>query len=386
MLISKPEDSRIKNSTTLLLLLMKHDGISRVEMSRLTGLTKTTISTIIKKLKQAGIVEESDQIATGNIGKSPYPLHICSNAAYTIGVHLGRKRVDTLLIDSRMKVIKKNKGEDYKHLGPESIMKSLFLNIDKLFNSAHKKNIEIRAIGVGIPGPLDIENGIVKQPPKFQGWKDVPVKEMIEKKYQIPVWIENDASVGALAEKWLGDGKDIHNFIRLILNEGIGGGVVIEDELYQGTYDYVGEIGHFLCFDKGRYSYLEDIAGVDILLEKAQESGLKVNNLQEFKGLLVGNKNNSKKAQEILSPFASWIGSAIINAIHMIGPQTVFIGGKMAILGDSFIQPVRQFVSCYLFGNQEVDIRYSGISSDAESLGAGIYAAVRWLEQKGKEI
>ena len=158
----------------------------------------------------------------------------------------------------------------------------------------------------------------------------------------------------------------------MILNEGIGAGVVIEDELYQGTYDYVGEIGHFLCFEKGQYSYLEDIAGVDVLLEKAQESGLKANNLQEFKRLLVGNKSNSKKAQEILSPVASWIGSAIINAIHMIGPQTVFIGGKMAILGDSFIQPVRQFVSCYLFGNQEVDIRYSGISSDAEALGAGI--------------
>ncbi len=386
MLISKPEDSRIKNATTLLQLLMKNDGISRAEMSRLTGLTKTTVSTIIKKLQESGIVEESDQIATGNIGKSPYPLHICPNAVNTIGVHLGRKRVETLLMDARMKVIIKNKGEDYKHLGPESIMKSLFLNLDKLFYSARRKNIEISAMGVGIPGPLDIENGVVKQPPKFQGWKDVPVKEIIESKYQIPVWIENDASVGALAEKWLGDGKDIHNFIRLILNEGIGAGVVIEDELYQGTYDYVGEIGHFLCFDEGKYLYLEDIAGVDILLEKAQEKGLKISNLQEFKELLIGNGDNNGIAREIISQFASWIGSAIVNAIHMIGPQTVFIGGKMAILGEPFIQHVRQFVSCYLFGNQKVDIRYSVIISDAESLGAGIYAAVRWLEQRSKEI
>jgi|LDZT01.1.fsa_nt_gi predicted NBD/HSP70 family sugar kinase len=386
MLILKPEDSRIRNSTTLLLLLMKYDGISRVEMSRITGLTKTTVSTIVKKLKEAGIVEESDQIATGNIGKSPYPLHISSNAAHSIGVHLGRRRVETLLMNSRMKVIVKNKGEDYKHFEPEEIIKSLFLNFDKLFASAHRKNLKISTIGVGIPGPLDIKNGIVKQPPKFHGWKDVPVKKIIEEKYNIPVWIENDASVGALAEKWLGDGRDIHNFIRIILNEGIGAGVVIDDELYQGIYDFVGEIGHFLCFDNGKYYYLEDIAGVDILLQQAQKSGLKVNNLQEFKELLVGKDDNSKKAQEILSPFASWIGSAIVNAIHMIGPQTVFLGGKMAVLGDIFIEPVQKFVSHYLFGTQKVDIRFSGISSNAESLGAGIYAAVRWLEQKSKEI
>ncbi len=386
MLISKPEDSRIKNATTLLQLLMKNDGISRAEMSRLTGLTKTTVSTIIKKLQESGIAEESDQIATGNIGKSPYPLHICPNAVNVIGVHLGRKRVETLLMDARMKVIIKNKGEDYKHLGPESIMKSLFLDLDKLFKSAKRKNIAIRAMGVGIPGPLDIRNGIVKQPPKFQGWKNVPVKEIIESKYQIPVWIENDASVSALAEKWLGDGRDIHNFICLILNEGIGAGVVIEDELYQGTYDYVGEMGHFLCFDQGKFFYLEDIAGVDVLLEKIQEKGLRTNSLQEFKALLVGNQDNSDIAWEIMGQFASWIGSAILNAIHMIGPQTVFIGGKMAILGEPFIQSIRKFVSHYLFGNQEVDIRYSSISSDAVTLGAGIYAINRWLEDKSKEL
>ncbi|GAB4112737.1 MAG: ROK family transcriptional regulator [Candidatus Caldatribacteriota bacterium] len=386
MLILKPEDSRTRNISTILRLLMKKDGISRAEVSRLTGLTKTTISDIIKKLQEEKIVEESDQIATGNIGKSPYPLHICANALYAIGIHLSRKRVDTLLMDARMRIIFKNKGEDYKHLGPESIMKSVFLNMDKLIHSAHRKNIKVGAIGVGIPGPLDIKNGIVKQPPKFQGWKDVPLKEMIEKKYQIPVWIENDASVGALAEKWLGDGKDIRNFIRLIIDEGIGAGVVIEDELYQGTYDYVGEIGHFLCFNKGKFYYLEDIAGVDVLIEKFQEQGLMVNSLQEIRELLARNQKGKEVAWEIINQFASWIGSAIVNAIHMIGPQTVFIGGKMALLGNTFIQTIRQFVSHYLFGNQKVDIRFSGISSDAVTIGAGIYAIMQWLEQKSREM
>src|SRR4030066_739133 len=116
MLISKPVGTRVKNIITLLHLLLKDDGISRVELSRITGLTKTTISAVIKKLKDSGIVEESNQISTGNIGKSPIPLHIRADAVYTIGVHLSRQRVEALLMDARMNIITSNTGEDYTRL------------------------------------------------------------------------------------------------------------------------------------------------------------------------------------------------------------------------------------------------------------------------------
>ena len=386
MFVFKHEYRRAKNAATLLHLLMKEDGISRAEMSRLTGLTKTTISTIIKKLQQANIVEESDQIATGNIGKSPYPLHINPDAVHTIGIHLGRKRVETLLMNARMQVIIQNQGENYQCWGPENIMKSLFANVDGLFRIARDQKIAINALGIGIPGPLDLKKGIVKQPPKFNGWIDVPIRKMIEERYEIPVWMENDASVGALAEKWLGAGRDIHNFIRLIINEGIGAGVVIEDKLYQGTYDFVGEIGHFLCFDQGQFTYLEDVAGVDILLERLRQAGVLVQDLPALNSLLAHNGKEKKLALSVIRELARWIASAIVNAIHMIGPQTVFISGKMAVLGEPFIQPIRQFVSHFLFGDQKVNICFSSIASDAVTLGAAIYATMRWLENKSYNL
>jgi predicted NBD/HSP70 family sugar kinase len=383
MLVLKPEDTRKKNAITLLHLLLKEDGISRVELSRMTGLTKTTVSAIIKGFKDSGIVEESNQISTGNIGKSPIPLHIKADAIYTIGVHLSRQRVETLLMDAQMNIITSNIGEDYKKFGPEGIIDSLFININKIMKYAKKKEIDIGAIGIGVPGPLDAQTGVVKHPPKLKGWKDVPLGSIVQKEYGIPVWIENDANVCALAEKWLGSGRNMHNFIYILINEGIGAGVIINDELYQGTFNFVGEIGHFLCYEQGQFQYLEDIAGVDVLLYLANSQGLSVKSLEEMAELL---QQDNRVANSIVKKLATWVGSAIVNAIHMIGPQTVFIGGKMVVLGEPLIQPIREIVSHYLFGEQAVNIQFSSISSNAVPSGAGIYAMVYWLEKKSSEI
>jgi len=383
MLVLKPEGTRKKNAITLLHLLLKEDGISRVELSRMTGLTKTTISAIIKGFKDYGIVEESNQVSTGNIGKSPIPLHIRADALCTIGVHLSRQRVETLLMDAQMKIITSNIGEDYARFGPEGILDSLFININKMMEFAKKKEIDIGAIGIGVPGPLDAQTGVVKHPPKLKGWIDVPLGSIVQKEYGIPVWIENDANVCALAEKWLGGESNIHNFIFILLNEGIGAGVIINDELYQGAYDFVGEIGHFLCYEQGQFQFLEDIAGVDVLLNLANSQGLSVKSLKEMAELL---QQDNQVAHSIVEKVATWIGSAIVNAIHMIGPQTVFIGGKMIVLGEPLIQPIRKIVSHYLFGEQVVNIQFSSISSNAVSSGAGIYAMVHWLEKKSSEI
>ncbi len=383
MLVLKPEDTRKKNAITLLHLLLKEDGISRVELSRMTGLTKTTVSAIIKEFKDSGIVEESNQIYTGNIGKSPIPLHIKEDAIYTIGIHLSRQRVETLLMDTQMNIITSNIGEDYTRFGPEGIIDSLFININKIMEYAKKKGIDIGAVGIGVPGPLDAQTGVVKQPPKLKGWKDIPLGSIVQKEYGIPVWIENDANVCALAEKWLGSGRNIHNFIYILINEGIGTGVIINDELYQGTYDFVGEIGHFLCYEQGKFQYLEDIAGVDVLLYLANSQGLSVKSLEKMAELL---QQDNQIAKSIVKKIATWIGSAIVNAIHMVGPQTVFIGGKMVVLGEPLIQPIREIVSHYLFGEQAVNIQFSSISSNAVPSGAGIYAIVHWLEKKSSEI
>ncbi len=383
MLVLKPVDARNKNATTLLRLLLKQDSISRVDLSRMTGLTKTTISSIINEFIALGIVEESSTISTGNVGKSPTPLHIRKDAVYTVGAHLGREKVKTVLMDARMNIISRKKGLSYEGLGPKRVLERLFLSIDDSMKDAEKHNIKVGAIGIGVPGPLDAQTGVVRHPPKFERWKDVPLGEIVHEKYKLPIWIENDANVGVLAEKWHGGGKDLRNFVYILVNEGIGAGVVIDDELYQGAYDYVGEIGHMLFYDHGKFRYLEDISGLDILIKQARSQGLNIKNVKDISDLL---QTNDKVACSIVKEIASRIGTAVINVIHIIGPEAVFIGGKMAVLGDALIQPIREIVSMYLFGDQKVEVRLSEIPEDAVAIGAAIYATTRWLEKKITEL
>jgi len=378
----KPADTRNKNATTLLRLLLKQDSISRVDLSRITGLTKTTISSIINEFIALGIVEESSIISTGNVGKAPIPLHIRADAVYTVGAHLGRQKVKTVLMDARMNIISREKGLSYEGLSPKGVLERLFLSIDDSMKDAEKHNIKVGAIGIGVPGPLDAQTGIVRHPPKFRGWKDVSLGKIVNERYKLPVWIENDANVGVLAEKWHGGGKDLKNFVYVLVNEGIGAGVVIDDELYQGAYDYVGEIGHTLFYDHGKFRYLEDISGVDILIKKARSRGLNIENIKDISNLL---QTNDGVVSSIVKQIATRIGAAVIDVIHIIGPEAVFIGGKMAVLGEALIQPIREIVSMYLFGDQKVDVKLSEISEDAVAIGAAIYATTKWLEKKSTE-
>lgn len=382
MLVLKPEDARIKNAITLLHILLKKDGISRVELSRITGLTKTTISAIIREFIASGIVEESPTILTGSVGKSPIPLHIKPDCIYTIGVHLGRQRVKTVLMDASMNVTSRKRGLSYEGLGPKDVIKRLFMSIDGVIKEANKKKMTVRVIGIGVPGPLDAQTGIVRHPPKFKRWKDVPLGKIMHARYELPVWIENDANVGALAEKWHGGGKQLKNFVYVLANEGIGAGVVINDELYQGAYDYVGEIGHTLFYDRGKFRYLEDISGADCIIKRLNARGLNVTNIKDIPPLL---NNDNEITNSIVKKLATWIGAAVINTIHIVGPETVFIGGKMAVLGDALIQPIKEMVSKYLFGDQVVDVRLSEISEDAVAIGAAIYATTKYLEEKSTE-
>ncbi len=141
MLVLKPSDTRNKNATTLLRLLLKQDSISRVDLSRMTGLTKTTISSIINEFMALSIVEESSTISNGNVGKTPIPLHIRTDVVYTIGTHLGRQKVKTVLMDARMNIISRKKELFYERPGPKGVLESLFLNIDDSMKGAERNII-----------------------------------------------------------------------------------------------------------------------------------------------------------------------------------------------------------------------------------------------------
>jgi len=380
MLGWRPEDTRIRNVLSVLHLLLKHETVTRVDLSRMTGLTKTTVSSIVKQMIDHELVKELPATHSGNVGKTPIPLSIRSGAVYTLGAHVGRRSVRTVLLDAKRSILLNGEELPYERLNQKHVLKTLFHAIEELLKSAKQRGIEVKAIGVGIPGPLDVTTGVVKHPPKFRGWNNVALGKMLKERYERQIWIENDANVAALAEKWHGGGQKFDKFMYVLANEGIGAGLVIDGELYQGAYDYVGELGHVLFRIRGRWRYLEDISGLDCLLKRIRSYGISVTKASD-----VASSLHSCKAKSAVREIMQLIGVAIVNAIHVVGPEAVFIGGEMAALEKTILEPVREVVQKYLFGKQNVEVHLSQVKGDAVSIGAGIYAAKKYLERKCTE-
>lgn len=378
MLGWRPEDARIRNVLSILRLFLENSVITRVDLSRITGLTKTTVSDIIKQMIDCRLIQELPPMRSGSVGKSPIPLSIRPDAVYALGVHVGRRNVKTVLLDAKKNILLEGEELAYKGvLRQTTVIRTIFQAIDNLLNLASERGIEVNAIGVGIPGPLDAATGVVKNPPKFKGWKNVALKKILEERYRKLVWIENDANVATLAERWHGGGQTFNNFMYVLVNEGIGAGLVINGELYQGAYDYVGELGHTLLRVRGRLRYLEDVSGLDCLLKRVRTYGIKATSVSD-----VLSSFHVDKVRDAVEENFRLIGIAIVNAIHVVGPEAVFIGGEVAALGEVALEPVKEVVLDYLFGEQNVEILLSQVKGDAVSIGAAIYAAKKYLEQK----
>ncbi len=351
---------RLKNIQNLLDILLQKGEVARVELSELTGLTKTTITSLVKDLIDKGIIEEKPPVLNKmGIGRNITPLRIKKNAVHVIGIKLARHHLSGVLINTHGEVLYKKDGPIYKNIPPQDIINILFEVIDDILNANRDK--PINAIGIGMPGPLDVSRGIVMDPPKFYGWKNVPLADIVTNHYKIPVWIENDANCAALAEKWYGDGIHLSTFLFVLLNEGIGGGIIMNGEIYKSPATYEVEIGHAVIRYKGKVDFLENFCGFEELGDPFS------------------------LGEERIISIGRLIGEVIATISNIIGPEKIFIGGKMAVLGDSILQPIKERFEEYSFGrkiNMDIPIGVSRIYKDAISIGAGTHAMRKYIIRK----
>ena len=370
------DSMKLKNSFRILELLMKNE-MSRVDLARETGLTKTTVGGIVKSFMDLGFLREKRFISSG-IGRPSVLLEIIPKSVHVMGLGLGRYRVTGCLIDALGHLISQ-KFRSFNKNDFKSIMKALFEVSDELFAEASKKFITVDAMAIGAPAPLDTNEGIVKNPPKFSGFENVPIVKLMSEKYGVNTWLENDVDMVALGEKWYGEGRTLDDFVYVQVNEGIGAGIIINGELYRGKEGYTGEIGHFLVHKGKEYKYLEDLYGVDVIIRRAKEEiSDEVSSIQDIGSLIdLGNK----KAKKLASEAGQVIGTAILSMIHTLGISDIFIGGSIRGLGEVFLLSVQKVVNEHVFSKSEVNIRYSNVEETAAAIGAAAHGIKMYLEK-----
>ncbi len=366
---------RAKNMKNLLDILLKKDEIARVELSEITGLTKTTVSSMVHELIYKGVLEETRPILNKNgVGRTITPLRIREDAAYAVGIELSRHHINAVLINSHGEIILRKTGPSYGDVGPKKVISTLFEFVDDIFKSL-SGNKRIDTIGIGAPGSIEVKGGVIVEPPNFFGWKNVPLGKIMFEKYNVPIWIENDANCAALAEKWYGKGKNLNTFLYVLLNDGIGAGIIINERVYKGASNYEGELGHTLVRDGSKVHFLEDVCGVESLLETIS---IHANN-EKNRGDL------SKVNDEVVKNAGHLIGESFATVANMLAPEKIFIGGKITTLGNRILSSIREAFNEYSLGEKwgkAICIDFSDMYEDAISMGAATYAMRHFVFEK----
>jgi len=375
MTISSLSAVRERNAASVLEILMNKE-LSRAELARVTGLTKSTIGEIVKEMIKIGILEEREQVG-GNIGRPPVKLGVRKNWAHILGICVERDNISVSLIDSRKNILKTSESiSENSYQSISDLMERLYGLVDEFCIFSKQQGIKLDAIGIGMPGPFDPKTGVLKNVPNFPIVENVSPKALFQSHYKLPVWVGNDADMAALGEHYFGCGKDMNSFIYVFLDKGIGAGIVINNELYVGMNGYAGEIGQLLVVTQDREVFLEDLCSVNAVIKKSCELG--ITQSRDLKKLVEMAHKGDTVANEIITETARYVGSGILSLIYLFGISNVIIGGELLLLGELFIKEIKRVIRTHLFHQHNVNIQISTLGSQAISLGAAMNALIKY--------
>ncbi|MGN7938770.1 ROK family protein [Virgibacillus sp. 6R] len=293
---------------------------------------------------------------------------------YTIGIDLGGTNLRIALFNEQGEIVEEYSRATEAEKGPEFTVNNMQEVINRL-----KQQYEIKAVGIGSPGPLDPYEGVIIEPPNLTGWVNVPLVKMLEEKTGIPVKLENDANAAALAEATLGAGKGAKSVFYVTVSTGVGGGYVNNGELISGAQGNCGEIGNMIVnpspdayqgpgLNKGA---LEGLASGTAIGRIGKERLGITNGAQ---GVFELASQGDKAAQDILDEAINYLAIGLANIVHTVNPEVIVIGGGVMKSKDLILQPLIEKTRNFLYPSlrDSLIIKPALLDQKAGLIGAGL--------------
>jgi predicted NBD/HSP70 family sugar kinase len=222
-----------------------HDGISRVELVTVTGLTAQTVSNIVRRLLDEGLVVEGDRVQTSARGKPRTLVQVQPSARHAIGVHIDPATLTFVLIDVAGQVRHYARQSTPRAQPPEGVVTVIADQVERMLEASGVDRSTVLGLGVAAPGPLDVLEGLLLRPPQLVGWERVRLRAELHARSGLHVLVDKDVTAAATGEQWARDGAR-RNFVFCYLGSGVGAGVVMNDEVLRGATNNIGEIGNIL--------------------------------------------------------------------------------------------------------------------------------------------
>ena len=369
---------RAINRSAVLNTIKNFGPISRTDIARRTGLSAATITGITTVLIEDSLVFEKEQ-GDSSGGRRPILLALNPRGGFVVGLKLTEENVTAALTDLEATVIAKQTIliED---ISVDMVINSIVEVVEKLELQASIEQQNLFGVGIGLAGIIDADRGVLRYSPIF-GWHDVPLVDLLQSRLKVPVFIDNDVNTFTLTERWFGKGQGVDNFLTVTVGRGIGMGIVVNGQLYQGVKGGAGEFGHTvinpegpMC-DCGKRGCLETYASDPALVRAAKtsfENGKMkkaVNSINELQALA---EEGDPGAKNVYAEAGETLGRGIANLINVFNPELIIIGGEGVGAGDLLFKPLCKAVDNYVMPGlaDDTEIKIELWNDDAWARGA----------------
>ncbi|MGE5584575.1 MAG: ROK family protein [Bacillota bacterium] len=281
-----------------------------------------------------------------------------------VGVDLGGTKVATAAAGCDAAIVSRVTSPTEPERGVDAVVATIIESVEEAVAEAGATLDAVAGVGVGSPGPLNPETGVVTFAPNLK-WHDVPLGALMRQALGVPIYMENDANLAALGEARYGAGRGSKNMIYITVSTGIGGGLIFDGEIYSGSSFVAGEIGHMTIADEdegprcgcGNYGCLESLASGPAIARMARELirhgeetmivDLVQGNIELVTSEIVGRAAlaGDAAAIAILGKAADYLGIGIANLVNILNPDTIVIGGGVSRVGEILLEPVREVVA-----------------------------------------
>lgn len=346
--------NKVKNAADLkysnkkqILNIIRKSPLSRADIARKTGLTRAAVSIIIDEMIQEQLLIEIG-VADSSLGRKPIHLDLNPCYYFAAGVYISRGKCAIGMIDMKGNVIMYKEIKGFSEIQPYEV---LDLIVKELNNISAENKIplnKILGLGVSAPGPLDIYNGTILDPPNFEKWKGIEIVKYLKEQLSLNIFMDNNSTSLALAEKYFGIGKALNSFMLMVVDSGIGAGIIIKDEIYRGIGGFGSEVGHtsISLYGKqcscGNSGCLEMYASIPAILEEAQKFDDKINSWDEVVDRAMCGNN---LCMGIIEKEARYLSAGIVNTMNILELEAVVLTGYIKYKPQLLIDKISEYVS-----------------------------------------
>ncbi|WP_367130916.1 MULTISPECIES: ROK family transcriptional regulator [Streptomyces] len=347
-------------------------SLTQAEIARTTGLSAATVSNIVRELKEGGTVEVTPTSSGGRRARS---VSLSGDAGVVVGVDFGHTHLRVAVGNLAQRVL----AEDAEPLDVDA---SAAQGLDRaeqlvrrLIGDAGIDPGKIIGVGLGVPGPIDVETGTLGSTAILPGWAGTNPRDELAARLSVPVHVDNDANLGALGELVWGAGRGASDLAYIKVASGVGAGLVINGKIYRGPGGTAGEIGHITldesgpvcrCGNRGCLETFTAARYVLPLLHSAHGPDLTVARMVQLA------REGDPGCRRVISDVGRHIGSGVANLCNLLNPRRVVLGGDLAPSGELILGPIRESVSRYAIPSaaRQLEVVPGALGGRAEVLGA----------------